>query len=479
MLSSFIFSVVQNYLFLPYFRFKFEIFFIDFLRICFSGRKLSEKKYSSSDDEEEEVGNTEPFFRIFVGFLIEKSMFPNVYLFNPDYDMAMANFTPYYKSPAEIMRMIADLSVLPWWFAEEGNCVKVENMALVSLLQKQLREVCGGSMEVERRLEGLLPRTAWTAEWPSACYIPWGWTPALVHWLRQKGVEERFLPSEDVVKRFRFLSSRQRCLEVLPELVKIAETCGEMKACMSLSELEAFLQERGELVLKAPWSGSGRGLLKVSSTSWNAQLAGWAARILRVQGVVMAEPIYDKVIDFAMEFYVEKQNGVRFAGYSLFETDAHGNYKLNLLLSNTEIENRLSAYVSREVLHEVRICLLSALQQLLKDDYEGYLGVDMMICRVAEEFVVHPCVEINLRMNMGVVSRLFFDRYVSSSSSGQYVVEHYAAEGEALENHHRCLSAYPLKIAQDGRILQGYLPLTPVQATTHYQVYVVVNNTGL
>ena len=68
MLSSFIFFVVQNYLFLPYFRFEFEIFFIDFLRICFPGRKLSEKKYSSFDDEEEEVGNTELFFRIFVGF---------------------------------------------------------------------------------------------------------------------------------------------------------------------------------------------------------------------------------------------------------------------------------------------------------------------------------------------------------------------------------------------------------------------------
>jgi len=139
----------------------------------------------------------------------------------------------------------------------------------------------------------------------------------------------------------------------------------------------------------------------------------------------------------------------------------------------------LAAYVSREVLHEVRSCLLSALQQLLKDDYEGYLGVDMMICRVAGEYVVHPCVEINLRMNMGVVSRLFFDRYVSPSSSGQYVVEHYAAERDALENHHRCLSAYPLKIAQDGRILQGYLPLTPVQATTHYQVYVVLSDAGV
>lgn len=157
-------------------------------------------------------------------------------------------------------------------------------------------------MEVERRLDELLPHAAWTAEWPSVRYIPWGWTPALVHRLRQEGVEECFLPSEEAVRRFRFLSSRQRCLEVLPELLKIDGTCGEMKACVSLSELEAFLQERGELVLKAPWSGSGRGLLKVSSASWNAQLAGWAARILRVQGAVMAEPIYDKVVDLRWSF---------------------------------------------------------------------------------------------------------------------------------------------------------------------------------
>lgn len=192
----------------------------------------------------------------------------------------------------------------------------------------------------------------------------------------------------------------------------------------------------------------------------------------------MAEPIYDKAVDFAMEFYVEKQNGVRFAGYSLFETDAHGNYKLNLLLSNTEIEHRLSAYVSREILHEVRSCLLSALQRLLKDDYKGYLGVDMMICRVAGGYVVHPCVEINLRMNMGVVSRLFLIVMFLLLLRGNTWWNITGLE-EALENHHRCLSAYPLKIAQDGRILQGYLPLTPVQATTHYQVYVVLSDAGV
>lgn len=36
-----------------------------------------------------------------------------IYLFNPENDMALANFTPYYKAPSEIIRMANDLSVLP------------------------------------------------------------------------------------------------------------------------------------------------------------------------------------------------------------------------------------------------------------------------------------------------------------------------------------------------------------------------------
>lgn len=50
-----------------------------------------------------------------------------IYYFNPEHDMAMANFTPYYKAPAEIKRMAADMSVLPAWYAEKGGWVKVNN----------------------------------------------------------------------------------------------------------------------------------------------------------------------------------------------------------------------------------------------------------------------------------------------------------------------------------------------------------------
>jgi hypothetical protein len=39
-------------------------------------------------------------------------MASKLYLFNPEHDMALANFTPYYQPPQEIVRMGEDLSFL-------------------------------------------------------------------------------------------------------------------------------------------------------------------------------------------------------------------------------------------------------------------------------------------------------------------------------------------------------------------------------
>lgn len=136
-----------------------------------------------------------------------------------------------------------------------------------------------------------------------------------------------------------------------------------MKGCQSLCEVENFIKERKQVILKAPWSGSGRGLWKVSSESWNTQLAGWASRIMKVQGVLMAEPIYDKVADFAMEFLMTEEGEFRFVGYSYFDTDVHGNYKANRLMSNAAIEEELSHFVSLELLWQVRSCLEEVLKK--------------------------------------------------------------------------------------------------------------------
>ena len=68
---------------------------------------------------------------------------------------------------------------------------------------------------------------------------------------------------------------------------------------------------------------------------------------------MIGEPFYDKLLDFAMEFFADEWGQVHFIGYSLFETDKRGVYKENLLAADRVIEARISTYVSAEILHQV------------------------------------------------------------------------------------------------------------------------------
>ena len=397
------------------------------------------------------------------------------YLFNPEHDMALASFSPYYKAPTEIIRMKEDLAGLPAWYADKHDCVGVFSanydaafyeQCVFSGLDSLARLVHVGEFLAQGLQNGL-----------SAC-VPWGWDPALVQFLKTQRIGERFIPRNEGLNRIRSLSGRQQCVRVLHDFDGWPQVCGEAMVCPTLEAVKYYLEAMDEVILKAPWSGSGRGLVRTSFTTWTPNLEGWVNRILRTQGELMAEPIYNKVIDFAMEFKVDSSHQLSFVGYSLFETDSHGNYKANLLTSNQSIVSRLTHYVSIELLEKIKKQLLISIAELLNSDYVGYLGVDMMICKVTDsvhdevKYKVHPCVEINLRMNMGVVARLLFDRYMSFNSEGSYIVEHYSKDGEALINDHELRKSKPSRV-ENGKMVEGYFPLTPVTTTTRYQCYVI------
>ena len=93
----------------------------------------------------------------------------------------------------------------------------------------------------------------------------------------------------------------------------------------------------------------------------------------------------------------------------------------NRLISNAAIEQNLSEYVPVGELDKLRNCLERELSLRFGSVYNGYLGVDMMICRFPESpaYRIHPCVEINLRMNMGVVARHLYDRYICPFSTSK------------------------------------------------------------
>ena len=380
-----------------------------------------------------------------------------LYLFNPENDMALASASPYYMAPANIKKMAADLAVLPAWYVPEKSGV-----LLADTRQKEwMEKVCRFSLPV-----------AWETMF-SPYYIkvyPWGWNPSLLRRLAEAGVSAEAVLSEEQMRRVRLLSSRETAVDLLPYL-RMEHTIGESFVLNSLEKLKNFLMKDAELLLKSPWSGSGKGLQKVRG-ELEPSVLGWAKRVIASQGNIIVEPFYQKEIDFAMEFLADRED-VGFVGYSLFETDVRGIYKENRLLSDEAIEGHLASYVPLDVLHAVRDLCRKELKRILGGGYEGYLGVDMMICRDGESYKLHPCVEVNLRMNMGVVSRLLYDRYVCDGAEGSYVIEYYSRPGEACRFHEAMKREYPL-LLENGRIKSGYLSLTPVFEDTSYQIFIKI-----
>lgn len=172
-----------------------------------------------------------------------------------------------------------------------------------------------------------------------------------------------------------------------------------------------------------------------------------------------------------MEFYLDRGT-VRFAGYSLFRTAASGAYMGNELLSDDQIVNVLSSYASPDLLNGLVEWLMKELGTRFPL-YQGYAGVDMMVCETDAGFKLHPCVEINMRMNMGVASRLFHERYVQPGAEGRFVVDYYKKPEGAFSFHHTMKQKYPL-VVNHKKVASGYLPLTPVTANTRYIAYAII-----
>ncbi len=391
-------------------------------------------------------------------------MIPTLHLFNPDNDLALANNNENYQSPASARKMAADLSVLPAWWAGEGEAVLVSSIA-----------------EAERWWRGMealqLPAPLWySLKQPPAFeqIKPWGWNPALCKQMLLWGVPEKVLHSVEEMQTLRTLSSRLSAVTLLPRLRLSESFCGTSVYATTETALQKALEAFPRTVLKAPYSGSGKGL-RFGYGSLDAPLANWCRRIIAGQGGVVVEPLYNKVMDFAMEFKAEKDK-VRFVGYSLFRTNANGAYEGNLLASDAEIERLLCEKVDKCALLQLRSALaLQLAEWLIPACYEGYLGVDMMVCAFPDApcFRIHPCVEINLRMNMGVVARLFYDGFVAEGAEGSFVVEYCRDSGVLVSRHLEMCREFPLRCV-NGRICSGYLALVPVTSQAGYRVYIRV-----
>jgi hypothetical protein len=127
--------------------------------------------------------------------------------------------------------------------------------------------------------------------------------------------------------------------------------------------------------------------------------------------------------EFAMLFEctpaAERPYGnVAFRGYSKFYA-SNGAYKGNILASNEHIENTLTRWIPKGMLHKVQEEIACWLQEKLQGKYTGFIGVDQFICPHNGAILYNPAMEINLRMTMGLIARNIYDYHKEEYTLGE------------------------------------------------------------
>lgn len=404
-------------------------------------------------------------------FLFHNFVPMTLHVFNPENDLALACFEPHFIPPRSARMMAEELSVLPFWWAEEGEAVCVYAPA-------------EAQRWVERMHPGMCSRVRWLSR--SDCsgvtrIQPWGWSPMLVTSLMRGGCSAEVLPDKDSLLRYRDRSNRCHAVGLLHSLTAgMSELCREWKEylcgtsfyCTDEEYIVRLLDKYPETILKAPWSGSGKGL-RLGRTGFVPPLSGWCRRLLREQGGVVVEPLYNKVYDFALEFEADGKGNVTYRGLSVFFTTHQGAYSGNWVAGEEVKEQWLEQHLPVGMFRVLRRDLSKNLGRIL-GDYDGPLGVDMMLCRIpgVGHLCVHPCVEINLRRTMGLVS-VDLARWLAPGAEGRFVVD-YSKDPGTLFAECRQLAADASPQWEDGRLVAGCLVLTPVTEHTHYRAMLQV-----
>lgn len=295
-----------------------------------------------------------------------------LHIFNPENDMALAANVANYTPPKSVAQFKRRMAWLPLILANDGD-----NIWAPDIDRDLFRRKCD-QFGVDAGLE---------AQGEPA---PWGWSANAVEQFRRIGITGPF-PDCDAIRR---LSHRRTAL-LLHRALSSRLPYPLPPEPLEVTDLRMLPPGR-DFFLKSPWSCSGRGVVDCRTLS-DEQIRRRANDAIRRQGSVMLEAALPKRRDFAMLF-TAKAGRVQYQGLSLFHNKASVAYAGNIIAPEESLREQLAA----PHFDETQTAVAQALEQIIGNDYEGPLGVDMML--YGRENLICPTVEVNLRTTMGFVA---------------------------------------------------------------------------
>lgn len=319
---------------------------------------------------------------------------------------------------------------------------------------------------------------------PKNRLLPWGWSPA-AHWLLEPlktscSQDFKNSPVYQWQPEHREIYSKKFALDILKKLAPLLPDGIILPKHLipeiytSRQEIEKMIGKWDKIMVKAPWSSSGRGLQRIRKTPiteekvWEKLLG-----IVKEQGYGIAEPLHRKVADMAFEFKAE--NGkISFIGISRFSTDNKGQYRGNYLNGwPDDFDSGIIKFADSlpEIVIEPLISVLE--QSKLAKYYEGDFGVDTLIFRDDENNLrVNPCLEINVRQNMGLLS-LKLEKLISPDKKGMFRT-YYNPKQTFYQFKAKMDEKFP-PVFKNSKLNSGFFALTPAYKNTSFGAYIIIN----
>lgn len=363
---------------------------------------------------------------------------PCIHLFNPENDLALAHGGSNYTAPSNALALRNAGAVLPLWYGSNGD--EFIALGVDEYWLEKTRRLFDININVFNGVHGDAAIEA----------SPWGWSLDARRQFVNYGVPEELLKTADEIEILRRLSHRRITRDVmmrLRELVAFELPPLPMEA-FSAEEVIDYAVSNDGCFVKSPWSSSGRGVFDATNMPKKELLTRCTGLIGR-QGSVMCEASLNKVDDFAMLFYCDGIK-VSHVGYSYFFTEHGAAYSGNVLAPDEIIEQSLARKVSCEQLRSVSKSLEIVLTDIIAPYYYGYFGVDMLLYKKNDIMLIDPCVEINLRMTMGVLAWKFRENYLSPDSRALMRVE-----------YGKCSASMDKPQVNNSRLEKGTLSLIP------------------
>jgi hypothetical protein len=311
--------------------------------------------------------------------------------------------------------------------------------------------------------------------------FPWGWSPSahfILKNLKPKcSPEFKKSPVFNWTEEHKTLFERMTSLRFLntflqqnpmdffvePELIGTKVT--------GIEEIEDLLKKLVPLVLKAPMSSSGRGIQIIRKPILNTSNRQWISGILNQQNYLIAEPFLDKIADLSFQYKITGNSEPEYLGYSVFETNTNGQYKSTLI--HPEIKNHSFSKIIQETEKMIGITAALLKEELNNSVYtklhRGFLGIDAMIYHDKEGLKIQPCIEINSRMNMGILTKNI-EKKIHQGTTGKFEL-FYGTRGEFMRFAIEKELLKPIKIS-NGKLISGFLALVEPDAEKQFGAYI-------